>query len=180
MSTSVQTAAHLTVPVGARDHSVGSATAPVTLVEYGDYECPYCGEAHQVVGRLIEMAGPQVRFVFRHFPLATIHPHAKHAAEAAEAAAAQNNFWAMHYTLFEHQRELEDHHLIIYAGSLDLDTNRFADELAGHAHAPHVREDFMGGVRSGVNGTPAFYINGVRHDGAYDLGTLLQAVRHAV
>ncbi len=182
MSTTLQQSARLRTPVSDDDHSVGSPSASVTLVEYGDYECPYCREAHGVVVSFVNMLGPEVRFVFRHFPLATIHPHAPHAAEAAEAAeaaGAQGNFWAMHHVLFENQSALADPDLVMYAAGLKLDTGRFADDLATHAHGAHVRDDFMGGVRSGVNGTPAFYVNGLRHNGSYDLATLLRAVRRA-
>ncbi len=123
--------------------------------------------------------GDRLRFVFRNFPLTQVHPHAEHAAEAAEAAAAQGKFWAMHDTLFEHQRHLDDDHLLRYARDLGLDTGAFAEQLAAHAFAARVREDFMSGVRSGVNGTPTFFINGARHDASYDLDTLLGAIEHA-
>jgi protein-disulfide isomerase len=168
--------ARLAVPVGESDHVQGPATAPVTLVEYGDYECPSCGQAYPVVKELLERLGSRVRLVFRNFPLATAHPHAERAAEAAEAAASQGQFWAMHDTLFENQNALDDEHLVQYAVALGLDESRFVSELAGHVHAARVREDFMGGVRSGVNGTPTFFINGVRHDGPFDLGALLAAI----
>jgi protein-disulfide isomerase len=167
------------VPVGARDHIQGLATARVTLVEYGDYECPYCGAAYPIVKDVQRRLGAQVRFVFRNFPLTTVHPHARHAAEAAEAAGAQGRFWEMHDTLFEHQSALTDAALVGYAKALDLDMTRFADELQQHRHAARVREDVAGGIRSGVNGTPTFYINGVRHDAPYDLEILLAAVSAA-
>jgi protein-disulfide isomerase len=168
--------ARLAVPVGDSDHVQGPATAPVTLVEYGDYECPSCGQAYPVVKELLERLGSRVRLVFRNFPLATAHPHAESAAEAAEAAASQGQFWAMHDRLFENQNALDDEDLVRYAVALRLDESRFVSELAGHVHAARVREDFMGGVRSGVNGTPTFFINGVRHDGPFDLDTLLAAI----
>ena len=148
----------------------------MTLVEYGDYECPSCGQAYPIVKELQRRLGRQLRFVFRNFPLATAHPHAERAAEAAEAAASQGQFWAMHDRLFENQNALDDEHLVQYAVALGLDESRFVSELAGHVHAARVREDFMGGVRSGVNGTPTFFINGVRHDGPFDLGALLAAI----
>jgi protein-disulfide isomerase len=170
----------LTLPVSERDHILGPAIAPVTLVEYGDYECPHCGQAHHVVTHLQRLLGHQMRFVFRHFPLTTVHPHAQHAAEAAEAAAAQGQFWSMHDMLFTHQYALEDEDLVRYAAALGLDVYRFSSELAGHIHVARVREDFMSGVRSGVNGTPTFFINGVRHDGSYDLDTLVSAMRWAM
>jgi len=174
------TASRLTVPVGPRDQVIGPATAPVTMVEYGDFECPHCGQAHPVVKALLEQVGDQVRFAFRHFPLATMHPHAQHAAEAAEAAGAQGKFWEMHDTLFENQGALDDESLVQYAADLGLDVNRFIDELSRHVHAGKVREDFLSGVRSGVNGTPTFFINGLRHDGPFDLGSLLASIEEAV
>jgi protein-disulfide isomerase len=169
--------ARLALPVGERDHAQGPESAPVTLVEYGDYECPYCGAAYPIVKEVQRRMGDRLRFVFRNFPLTEIHPHAGHAAEAAEAAAAQGRFWEMHDHLYEHQQELDDDHLLQAAAGLGLDTERFEREMAEHAHVGRVREDFLSGVRSGVNGTPTFFINGVRHDGSYDLETLLAALR---
>jgi protein-disulfide isomerase len=180
MSTTTWTSA-LTLPVSAsRDHIRGSVSAPVTLVEYGDYECPFCALAHRVVGELRSRLGEQVCFVFRHFPLTTMHPHAQAAAEAAEAAAGQRKFWDMHDTLYRNQKHLDDSHLLAYANDLGLDLRRFRDDLESHAHFPKVREDFMSGVRSGVNGTPTFYINGARHDGSWDLPSLLAATQSAM
>jgi protein-disulfide isomerase len=173
-------AAALTLPVSdERDHIQGSADAPVTLVEYGDYECPYCGAAYPIVKEVQEQMGDRLRFVFRNFPITTSHPHAEHAAEAAEAAAAQDRFWDMHDYLYEHQQQLEDQDLRAYAEDLGLDVERFARELAEHGHAARVREDFMSGVRSGVNGTPTFYINGERYNDSYDLETMLAAIERA-
>jgi protein-disulfide isomerase len=172
--------ARLTVPVSERDHILGPVMAPVTLVEYGDYECAYCGQAHPVVKQLQRLLGRQLCFVFRHFPLTTVHPHAQHAAEAAEAAGAQGKFWAMHDVLFAHQQALDDDNLVQYAAALGLDLSRFISELARHIHAARVREDFLSGARSGVNGTPTFFINGVRHDDAFDLETLLEAIAGAM
>src|SRR2546423_12240032 len=117
--------ARLTLPVSQRDHQQGPETAPVTLVEYGDYECPYCGEAHPIVKELQRRLGDRLRFVFRNFPLTNAHPHAEHAAETAEAAGAQGKFWEMHDYLYEHQRALDDEHLETYAGTLGLDVERF-------------------------------------------------------
>jgi protein-disulfide isomerase len=153
--------------------------APVTLVEYGDYECPYCGQAHYVVTEVENLAGDLLRFVFRNFPLATVHPHAEHAAESAEAAGAQGKFWEMHDTLFEHQHALDDEHLVEYAADIGLDVPRFVRDLSTHRHAARVREDFVSGVRSGVNGTPTFFLNGVRYDGTYDVGSLFTAIQLA-
>lgn len=166
----------LTLPVTDRDHAQGSAQAVLTLVEYGDYECPYCGRAYPIVKEVQRRLGPSLRFVFRNFPLAEMHPHAQHAAEAAEAAAAQERFWEMHDALFEHQRSLEDRHLLQYAQTIGLDQDRFQQDLTSHTYAGRVREDFQSGVRSGVNGTPTFFINGVRHDAAWDIETLTDAL----
>jgi protein-disulfide isomerase len=172
--------ARLTVPVSQQDHQQGPATAPVTLVEYGDYECPYCGEAYPIVKEIQRRLGDQLRFVFRNFPLTQSHPHAEHAAEAAEAAAGQEKFWEMHDSLFEHQQALDDAHLVHYAVALQLDKDRFVREMTAHVYANRVREDFLSGVRSGVNGTPTFFINGVRHDDSYELETLLAAIEAAM
>jgi protein-disulfide isomerase len=172
--------AKLKPPVGANDHVQGAATAPVTLVEYGDYECPYCGEAYPIVKALQKRLGDKVRFVFRNFPLAEAHPHAEHAAEAAEAAGAQGKFWEMHDLLYENQDALEDADLALYAKALHLDVPRFVKEMEGHDHFDRIRADFSSGVRSGVNGTPSFFINGVRHDGAFDLRSLLASIEEAV
>jgi protein-disulfide isomerase len=168
--------ARLAVPVSARDHADGPADAPVTLVEYGDYECPHCGRAYPIVKQIQEQMGDRLRFVFRNFPLAQLHPHAQHAAEAAEAAAVQGKFWEMHDALFEHQRALDDAHLVGLARTLELDVPRFSAELTAHAHQRRVRDDFMSGVRSGVNGTPTFFINGRRHDDSWDIETLRDAL----
>lgn len=170
----------LTPPVSERDHQQGPATAPVTVVEYGDYECPYCGEAYPIVKEIQRRLGDRLRFVFRNFPLAQSHPHAEHAAEAAEAAAGQGKFWQMHDALFEHQRALDDAHLVQYAVALHLDEETFKREMTEHVHSNRVREDFLSGVRSGVNGTPTFFINGVRHDASYELETLLAAIEAAM
>ena len=170
----------LTLPVSAeRDHVQGPAEAPVTLVEYGDYECPYCGAAYPIIKQVQSRLGDRLRFVFRNFPITTSHPHAEQAAEAAEAAAAQGTFWEMHDLLYENQQHLEQADLHRYAEQLGLDGPKFDEDLAQHAHAERVREDFMSGVRSGVNGTPTFYINGARHDGGYELETLLAALERA-
>jgi protein-disulfide isomerase len=170
----------LTMPVAeARDHVQGPADAAVTLVEYGDYECPYCGAAYPIVKEVQARMGDRLRFVFRNFPISTSHPHAEQAAEAAEAAAIQGPFWQMHDLLYENQKRLSDDDLRAYAETLGLDLESFDRELAEHVHAARVHEDFMSGVRSGVNGTPSFYINGARHDDSYDLETLLAALEQA-
>src|SRR6266566_7014420 len=157
----------LTPPVNASDHAAGPDDAPVTLVEYGDYECPYCGMAHPIVKRAQRELGNRLRFIFRNFPLAESHPHARLAAEAAEAAAAQGKFWEMHDMLFEHQDALETEDLLGYAKSLGLDAAQFARDLEAGTYAKRVRDDFRSGVRSGVNGTPTFFVNGSRYDGSW-------------
>jgi protein-disulfide isomerase len=172
--------AALTLPVSEdRDHIQGPAEAAVTLVEYGDYECPYCGAAYPIIKDVQERMGERLRFVFRNFPITTSHPHAELAAEAAEAAAAQDRFWEMHDLLYENQQRLGEEDLRAYADQLGLEVEPFDQELAEHVHAERVHEDFMSGVRSGVNGTPTFYINGLRHDDPYDLETLLAALERA-
>jgi protein-disulfide isomerase len=179
MSTT-QWAPELTLPVNVdRDHIQGPADAAVTLLEYGDYECPFCGAAYPIVKEAQSRMGDRLRFVFRNFPISTSHPHAEQAAEAAEAAASQGRFWQMHDLLYENQNRLDDADLHDYAEQLGLDVAAFDDDLAGHVHAERVREDFMSGVRSGVNGTPTFYVNGSRHDGGYELDSLLAALEQA-
>ncbi len=170
----------LSLAVGARDHAQGPANAPVTLVEYADYECPHCGRAYPIVKNVQHHFSDRLRFVFRNFPITTVHPHAQHAAEAAEAAASQGRFWEMHDALFEHQNALDDRHLGQYADSAGLDRARFDRELKDGTHAHHVREDFMSGVRSGVNGTPTFFINGRRYDDSWDAATLIGALEEAL
>jgi Na+:H+ antiporter, NhaA family len=159
-----RTIATLSPPVGAaRDHLRGAAHAPVTLVEYGDFQCPYCGEAYPVVKQLLERFGDRLRFVFRHMPLADLHPRAPAAALAAEAAGAQGRFWEMHDRLFEHQLELGDDDLRGHAEAIDLDVERFQSDLADAALAARVEVDLQSGARSGVPSTPRFFVNGVIH-----------------
>jgi protein-disulfide isomerase len=171
--------ARLRLPVGDRDHVQGPATAPVTLVEYGDYECPYCRAAVPIVLELQGLLGDQLRYVFRHFPLTGLHPHAQHAAEAAEAAAAQGKFSEMHVALFEHQEALEDDHLVQYAADLDLDTARIRRELGAHSYAGRVREDFESGLSSGARGTPTFFLDDTRYDGIIGVRQFLSAIQDA-
>src|SRR2546421_6250624 len=170
----------LTPPVGPRDHVLGPADARVTLVEDGDFECPFCGAAYPELKRVLGELGPKVRFVFRHFPLGEAHPHAPHAAEVAEAAAAQGTFWRMHDLLYQRQAALADEDLVAYARELGLDADRVRRELADHTHAARVREDFLSGVRSGVSGTPRFFINGRPHEEPGDAKTLAVALRRAL
>ena len=173
----LETISRLTLPVGERDHiKQRSLDAPVVLVEYGDYECPHCQEVYPILRELKERMGDRVAYVYRHFPISRQHPNAQLAAEAAEAAAAQGKFWEMHHQLFTHQNELGFEDLLRHARTLGLDVDRFRRELEEHTHADRVREDFLSGVRSGVNGTPTFYINGMRYDGAWDFESLLEAI----
>ncbi len=167
---------HLIPEVTERDHIQGSPHAVVTLVEYGDYQCPYCLQAFPIMIDLQESMGDKLRLVFRNFPMTTLHPNAQNAAEAAEAAGAQGKFWEMHDMLYEHQSQLEDADLVRYARAIGLDVARFEHDLATDAFTARVREDFRSGVKSGVNGTPTFFINGTRHDGDWDLETLIAAV----
>ena len=171
---------HLTLPVGERDHSAGPSSAPVTLVEYGDYQCPYCGAAYPIVKRVQKEFGRRLRFVFRNFPITNAHPMAEWAAETAEAAAAQGKFWEMHDLLYENQRSLGDEALFAREETrLKLDAARIAREVAARAYAARIEEDFASGVRSGVNGTPTFFVNGVRYDGYPDFAPMVAALRAA-
>src|SRR5919206_2136712 len=144
------------------DHIRGSINAPITLVEYGDYECPYTGAAYPIVNEILRQFdhdNKKICFVFRNFPLIDIHPHAQHAAEAAEAAAAQDKFWEMHDYLFEHQKVLDYHHLLEYAQEVGLDIGRFKKDMSRHVYSPLIEESLKGGIDSGVEGTPTFFIN---------------------
>jgi protein-disulfide isomerase len=161
--------------VSDRDHTRGPEDAPVTLVEYGDFQCPHCARAHRVLPRVLAMLDDRVRFVFRHFPITSSHPNAMHAAEAAESVAAsvgEDGFWRMHDLLFEHAQEaddaLDDRHLQVYAERAGADPRDVARDLAAATYEEYVKEDFMNGVRSGVNGTPTFFVNGRRYDGEWD------------
>ena len=175
-----KTTMRLTPPISSRGHIKGAMNAPITLVEYGDYECPHCGQAHWVVKELERMLGDIASFVFRNFPLATLHPHAEHAAEAAEAAGAQGKFWQMHDVLFERQRALEDRHLVAYAAEIGLDMPRFIDEMTHHRYAGRVHEDFLSGVRSGANGTPTFFINDARYYGPHNVQSILAGIEESM
>jgi protein-disulfide isomerase len=171
----------LTVPVNiGSDHIQGSINnAPITLVEYGDYECPYTGMAYPVVKEIMkELGDDKICFVFRNFPLNDIHLHAQHAAEAAEAAAAQDKFWQMHDYLFEHQKALDDGHLLEYAQKVGLqDVRKFKDDISRHVYAPLIEESLRGGIDSGVEGTPTFFINGVRYEDSFDLKTFSETLK---
>lgn len=171
--------AKLVVAANDRDHIKGPARAPVTLVEYGDYECVQCAQFHQVSSQLEQRMPRRFRLVYRHFPLGAIHPHARLAAEAVEAAGAQGKFWQMHTLLFEHQLVLSSSTIFGLAARLQLDMARFTQELNQHLYGDKVWTDLMGGVRSGVNGTPTLFFNGLRHDGPQDPVTLMQVLEHA-
>jgi len=166
----------LTLPDLERDHIQGSADAPIKVLEYGDYECPFCAETHALVKEIQRRLGDDLLFAFRNFPLANIHPHAEHAAEAAEAAGDQGNFWGMHDLLFENQVALGDEDLAAYATELGLDAKRLLREVTSSVYAARIREDFKAGIRGGVNGTPTLFINGERYDGARDLRQMLSAL----
>ena len=170
----------LTPPVGERDHIDGPETAPLTLVEYGDYECPHCGRAYPIIKAVQQELGAELRFVYRNFPLSEAHPHAQHAAEAAESAAVEGKYWEMHDILFEHQDALGDADLVGYAEELGIDADRVRRELEMETHAARVRADFRSGVRSGVNGTPTFFVNGLRYDGSWESpAVFIRGIREA-
>ena len=169
--------------VGPEDHAQGPADAAVTLVEYGDYECPHCGRAAPIIQRVQRHFGDRLRFVFRNFPLSEIHDHAEHAAEAAESGGAhggERGYWAMHDAIYAHQQDgpnaLGDARLAEYAGEAGLDGRAVLDDIRQQRFADRVQRDFMSGVRSGVNGTPTFFINGARLDGAWDFDDLVAAI----
>jgi protein-disulfide isomerase len=162
-----------------RDHVRGPDDAPVTLVEYGDFECPYCGQAESVVRELISSFGDDIRYVWRNLPLNDVHANAQLAAEAAEAAGAQGRFWEMYDKLLSHQDDLEPKDVSRYARELGLDMDRFLDDMRGHEYAPRIAEDVASADASGVSGTPTFFINGRRHYGAYDIDTLTTAAQAA-
>jgi protein-disulfide isomerase len=166
--------------VSERDHVLGPADARVMLVQYGDYECPYCGEAYSIIKAVLQRLGEQMGFVFRNFPLAEVHPHARLAAYSAEAAALQGRFWEMHDLLYEHQEALEPDDLIGYAELLGLDVERFDRDAASQQVAERVRADLLSGARSGVNGTPTFFINGQRYDGSWSARPLFAVLESAL
>jgi len=170
------TEGRLAVPVGEGDRIRGPVDAPLTLVEYGDYDCPHTVQAHAVVRGLEKRLGDRLRFVFRAFPLTEMHENAQAAAEAAEAADFQDKFWPMHDRLMEANRRLSDADLEEYAEEVGLDAMRFDRQMLAHAHAAKVQAQVDGGLQSGVGGTPTFFVNGVRHDGPHDLESLLAAL----
>jgi len=166
--------------VTADDHVRGPADAPVTILEYGDYECPYCRGAFRDVHLLLDRYPDTVRFVFRNFPITQLHPHAEQAAEAAEAAADQGKFWEMYELLLQPYAELDTESLVGYAEAIGLDVAGFRADLAGHAYSARISHDVAEGVRNGVNATPKFYVNGQRIDGKVPLENVEDAVRAAV
>jgi protein-disulfide isomerase len=157
-------------------HVRGHHAAPITLLEFGDYQCPRCGAAQPTVAAIRRQFGHQLRYVFRHFPLTALHPRAHRAAEAGEAAAEQAKFWEMHDTLFEHQEALEDDDLLLYAADIGIDAARCARELAEGTHRLRVRRDLVTGIKHGVTRTPTFFINGLRHVGNSDAESLLTTI----
>ncbi|RKN51019.1 DsbA family protein [Micromonospora endolithica] len=179
MTTPLQVSARLRTPVTDADHVRGPRDAPVTVVEYGDFQCRFCGAAYPNLVELLRQRADTVRLVFRHFPIANVHPYAESAAEAAEAAGQRGRFWEMHDWLYEHQDQLDPVHLSLGVEQLGLPADEIGAEVARQAHGDRVRHDFVGGIRSGVNATPTLFINDVRHDGDHDLPSLLAAVDNA-
>lgn len=166
----------LTTSVSDRDHCQGSSSARITLVQYGDYQCPACQAAHEMLPAIQQQLGEQIRFVFRHFPQSHLHPNAYHAAEASEAAASQNKFWEMHHHLLQHQTRLEDSHLVEYAIALYLDVNQFLAEMSSDCHMARVQADIDSGIQSGVIKTPTFFINTLKYDDSQSLEALLEKI----
>ncbi len=169
----------LTIPVSSADHIQGDIDAPLTLLEYGDYECPYCGMAYNIVKHIQKHFGKRLRFVFRNFPLVESHPHAGIAAITAEFAATKNKFWEMHDVLYENQENLAIQDLLNYAKSLDLPSDELQLAIEKDMFNEKIKNDFMGGVRSGVNGTPTFFINGIRYNASFEYENLLEALTEA-
>jgi len=165
-------------PVTERDHTSGSATAPVTLVEYGNFECIYCGRVYPMIKQVQNLLGDNLRFVFRHFPTVQTHPHSLRAAEAVEAAAAQQKFWQMHDELFTHQTALEDRNLSRYAKRIGLDLERFDHDMTEHSFLQQIDADYQRSLfDEHITGTPTLYLNGVRYTGATDFESLLHAIK---
>jgi len=164
------------LPVKEHDHIQGPIDAPCALVEYGDYQCPYCGDAHEIVKEVQERLGDKLCFAFRNFPLVDIHEHAEHAAEAAESAAAQGRFWEMHALLFENQNALDDDDLAGYAAELGLDPKRIMAEVESGAHAARIKKDLISGEQNEVNGTPTFFVNGKLFEGEPNVEDLVAAL----
>jgi protein-disulfide isomerase len=174
------TKARLTEPVDARDHTRGLYTAPLTLLEYADFECPQCGLAFPIVASLQRRFGETLRFVYRHFPITSSHPHAQRAAESAEWAGWHGAFWPMHDALFAQQQDLSDRQILRLAAGLSLSAPSLQQAWAEHTYLARVKAQFLGGVASEVTGTPAFFINGIRHDGPWDADTLGRSIEGAL
>jgi protein-disulfide isomerase len=171
--------ASLDPPLGPGDHVTGDPSAPYELVMSGDFECPYCAAAQSILARVRSRLGEELRFAFRHLPLDSVHPHARRAAEAAEAAAAQGAFWEMHDAMYAARGHLEDADLIDHARKLGLDADRVAAELASSAHAARVERDEASAQALGLRSTPAFFVNGVLHSDSYDAGSLVAALKES-
>jgi len=169
----------LAEPINENDHVTGAPNAPVTLVEYGDYECPDCLNTQPIVAELRKRHGEKLRFVFRHFPVSSVHPHASAAASAAEAAGEQGKFWEMHETLFKHQKEFGEIDLSHLALRLGLEIYKFESSIGQDLHRRRIDTDYASGLRSGVKGTPTFFINGIRYQGKIDLDSLTAAIEKA-
>jgi protein-disulfide isomerase len=172
--------AKLSIAVHPEDHIQGNSTAPCTLVEYGDYQCPSCGEAYPIVKKLQKHFGKRLALVFRNFPLTQIHPWAEPAAEVAEFAAANDKFWQMHDRLFENQSNLSNALFLELAENLELSPTDLQGAITSQTYRSQVRAGFTGGIRSGVNGTPTFFINGQRHNDSYDFDTLSRVIQEAL
>ena len=162
--------------INEKDHVKGKEDSPITFVEYGDFECPYCRAAYPIVNKILKAKGKEIKFVFRNFPLSESHPHAFRSACAVEAASKQGKFWDMYELLFETNKDLVDNTLLTYAKKINLDVDQFTKCLESPDTAKTVKDQFMGGVRIGVNATPTFFINGVRYDGAHDFDSLMEAL----
>jgi protein-disulfide isomerase len=170
----------LNPPVSKNDHIQGSPDALLELVEYGDFECPHCGAAHPIVKRIQKEFGKKLKFVFRHFPITNAHPHAFSAAVAAEAAGRQRKFWEMHDLIYEHQTQLSDSAFLAFANVLGLNMTLFEQDFQDQELSDKVEADFESGIRSGVNGTPSFYINGEKYQGTYDYESLSSAIESRI
>jgi protein-disulfide isomerase len=171
---------HLANPVGPDDHVRGPADAALTVVEYGDYECPYCGQAYPIVEKLARTFESSMRLVFRNLPLADMHPHAERAAEMAEAVGLQGEFWPMHDTIYENQRSLGDEALLSYATTVGADVKKVEEALASGMPRARVEADLEGAIRSGANGTPTFFVNGVRYDDSWDYETFAEFLKETL
>ncbi|MEW2383088.1 DsbA family protein [Micromonospora sp. NPDC047707] len=176
MNTPLQITARLRTPVTETDHVRGPADAPVTIVEYADFQCRFSGAAYPNLAELLRQRADTVRLVYRHFPIANVHPYAESAAEASEAAAERGRFWDLHDWLFEHQDQLDPVHLSLGVEQIGLPADDIGAEVGRRAHADRVRRDFVGGIHSGVAATPTLFVNDVRLGGGYDLADLLTAV----